>query len=66
LKSSKVTSVSLLTSVHWDFRHPDFSSRRSDDYYIVIQLAVDCGLKVLALRKSERGLEEVFKELTKG
>ncbi len=32
----------------------------------VFQFAVDNGLKVLALQKSERGLEEVFKELTKG
>jgi ABC-2 type transport system ATP-binding protein len=30
----------------------------------VFQFAVDNGLKVLALQKSERGLEEVFKELT--
>jgi ABC-2 type transport system ATP-binding protein len=32
----------------------------------VFQFAVDNGLKVLALQKSERGLEEVFKELTRG
>jgi ABC-2 type transport system ATP-binding protein len=30
----------------------------------VFQFAVDKGLKVLGLRRSERGLEEVFKELT--
>ena len=30
----------------------------------VFQFAVDKGLKVLGLQKSERGLEEVFKELT--
>ncbi|MBK7754398.1 MAG: gliding motility-associated ABC transporter ATP-binding subunit GldA [Flavobacteriales bacterium] len=32
----------------------------------VFQFAVDKGLKVLTLQKSARGLEEVFKELTKG
>ena len=32
----------------------------------VFQFAVDNGLKVLAMQKTERGLEEVFKELTKG
>lgn len=32
----------------------------------VFQFAVDNGLQVLGLHKSERGLEEVFKELTKG
>jgi hypothetical protein len=32
----------------------------------VFQFAVEKGLKVLTLQKSERGLEEVFKELTKG
>ncbi len=32
----------------------------------VFQFAVDNGLKVLAMQRSERGLEEVFKELTKG
>ncbi|MBK7383399.1 MAG: gliding motility-associated ABC transporter ATP-binding subunit GldA [Flavobacteriales bacterium] len=31
----------------------------------VFQYAVDQGLKVLGMQKSERGLEEVFKELTK-
>ena len=32
----------------------------------VFQFAVDNGIKVLAMRKEERGLEEVFKELTRG
>jgi ABC-2 type transport system ATP-binding protein len=32
----------------------------------VFQFAVEQGLKVLTLQKSERGLEEVFKELTRG
>lgn len=32
----------------------------------VFQFAVDRGLKVLTLRKSERRLEDVFKELTRG
>ena len=32
----------------------------------VTSFTLDNGLKVLALQKSERGLEEVFKELTKG
>lgn len=32
----------------------------------VFQFAVEAGLKVLTLRRSERGLEDVFKELTKG
>jgi ABC-2 type transport system ATP-binding protein len=32
----------------------------------VFQFAVEQGLQVLTLQKSERGLEEVFKELTKG
>ena len=32
----------------------------------VFQFAVDRGIKVLTLQKSTRGLEEVFKELTKG
>ncbi|MBK8341472.1 MAG: gliding motility-associated ABC transporter ATP-binding subunit GldA [Flavobacteriales bacterium] len=32
----------------------------------VFQFAVEKGLKVLTLQKSARGLEEVFKELTKG
>ena len=31
----------------------------------VFQFAVDNGFKVLAMQKSERGLEEVFKELTR-
>ena len=33
---------------------------------LVFQFAVDRGLKVLTLQRSERGLEAVFKELTKG
>jgi ABC-2 type transport system ATP-binding protein len=32
----------------------------------VFQFAVDRGVKVLGLQKAERGLEEVFKELTRG
>ncbi len=32
----------------------------------VFQFAVDSGIKVLAMQKAERGLEEVFKELTRG
>lgn len=32
----------------------------------VFQYAVDKGLKVLGMQKSERGLEEIFKELTQG
>ncbi|MBK8499753.1 MAG: gliding motility-associated ABC transporter ATP-binding subunit GldA [Flavobacteriales bacterium] len=32
----------------------------------VFQFAVDKGLKVLGMQKSERGLEEIFKELTQG
>ncbi|HEY0976233.1 MAG TPA: gliding motility-associated ABC transporter ATP-binding subunit GldA [Flavobacteriales bacterium] len=33
---------------------------------VVFQFAVDRGVKVIGLQKAERGLEEVFKELTKG
>ena len=32
---------------------------------VVFQFAVENGLQVLGMQKSERGLEEVFKELTK-
>ena len=32
----------------------------------VFRFAVEQGLQVLGLQKSERGLEEVFKELTRG
>ena len=32
----------------------------------VFEFAVKKGLKVLTMQKAERGLEEVFKELTKG
>jgi ABC-2 type transport system ATP-binding protein len=38
---------------------------RSDVRPAVFQFAVDRGVKVLGLQKSERGLEEVFKELTR-
>jgi ABC-2 type transport system ATP-binding protein len=40
--------------------HADIDIRSS-----VFQFAVDRGVKVLGLQKSERGLEEVFKELTR-
>ncbi len=33
---------------------------------VIFQFAVDRGVKVIGLQKAERGLEEVFKELTKG
>ncbi|MFN6117523.1 MAG: gliding motility-associated ABC transporter ATP-binding subunit GldA, partial [Flavobacteriales bacterium] len=41
--------------------HPGHDPRAA-----VFQFAVEQGLKVLTLQKSERGLEEVFKELTRG
>ncbi len=37
----------------------------NDPRAAVFQFAVDKGIKVLGLQKSERGLEEVFKELTR-
>lgn len=42
------------------------ADRTTDARPAVFQFAVDRGLKVLTLQKAERGLEDVFKELTKG
>ena len=38
---------------------------RMDIRPAVFQFAVDHGLQVLGMQKSERGLEEVFKDLTR-
>ena len=48
--------------VRWAIGH----ARDQDVRPAVFQFAVDHGRKVLTLQKSTRGLEEVFKELTKG
>lgn len=48
--------------VRWAIGH----ARDQDVRPAVFQFAVDRGRKVLTLQKSTRGLEEVFKELTKG
>ncbi|MEO8069162.1 MAG: gliding motility-associated ABC transporter ATP-binding subunit GldA [Flavobacteriales bacterium] len=45
----------------WSLAHPAGTDVRS----AVFQFAVDSGLKVLTLRKSERDLSDVFKELTR-
>ncbi|MBK9196349.1 MAG: gliding motility-associated ABC transporter ATP-binding subunit GldA [Flavobacteriales bacterium] len=56
-----VQQAQRLAGNNWTLAH----AAGTDVRPAVFQFAVDSGLKVLTLRKGERGLEEVFKELTR-
>lgn len=61
LNIAGVQNVKCIEGNSWSLAHDATKDIRP----AVFQFAVDNGLQVLGLRKSERALEEVFKELTK-
>ncbi len=57
-----VVRVEQVSGHSWAISH----HKDQDVRPLIFELAVGQGVKVLTLQRSERGLEEVFKELTKG